>query len=124
MPGGTDIFYRQIERERAALSGRAASWISPPSRIRQFAADGKAQAGAAIFAARAGVGLLEGLKDDLLLVGGMPMPVSVTSKATTAAPAEHRMFLAPPAVAAESISCTPPFSVNLNALESRFLSTC
>ena len=33
--------------------------------------------------ARAGVGLLEGFEDDPLLVGGIPMPVSETSKATT-----------------------------------------
>ena len=32
-------------------------------------ADGKAQAGAAVFAGRAGFGLLEGLEDDLLFVG-------------------------------------------------------
>ena len=60
---------RQIERERAALA-RAGSTrrISPPSKPRQLAADGQAQAGAAVLAAGAAVGLLERLEDDLLLV--------------------------------------------------------
>ena len=35
---------------------------------RDFAADGKAQAGATVFAAGGAVGLLEGFKDDALLV--------------------------------------------------------
>ena len=34
----------------------------------QFAADGQAEAGAAVFARRAGVGLLEGLEDEPLLL--------------------------------------------------------
>ena len=51
---------------------------------REFAADGKAEAGAAVFAAGAGVRLLERLEDQFLFFQGMPMPVSVTSKATTA----------------------------------------
>ena len=37
---------------------------------RQFAADGEAEAGAAIFPAGAGVGLLERLEDQLLLFQG------------------------------------------------------
>ena len=36
----------------------------------EFAADGKPEAGAAIFAAGAGVGLLERLEDELLLFRG------------------------------------------------------
>jgi hypothetical protein len=36
--------------------------------VRQLAADGEPEAGAAILAAGAGVGLLEGLEDDLLLL--------------------------------------------------------
>ena len=36
----------------------------------QLAADGEAQAGAAVLARRAGVGLLEGFEDDPLLLGG------------------------------------------------------
>ena len=42
--------------------------ISPPQQARQLAADRQAQAGAAVLAAGAAVGLLERLEDDLLLV--------------------------------------------------------
>ena len=47
------------------------------------AADGQAQAGATVFAAGAAVGLLKGFEDDLLLVAGIPIPVSVTEMAMT-----------------------------------------
>jgi hypothetical protein len=49
----------------------------------ELAADREAEAGAAVLAAGGAVGLLERLEDDLLLVRGMPMPVSVTEKAST-----------------------------------------
>ena len=49
--------------------GALRSWISPPSRLGQLAADRQAQAGAAVLAAGARVGLLERLEDDLLLLG-------------------------------------------------------
>ena len=58
---------RQVERERAALAGRAAQLNFAAQQVGQFAADGQAQAGAAVFAAGAGIGLLEGLEDDALL---------------------------------------------------------
>ena len=48
--------------------GMLARRISPPSKRRQFAADGQAQAGAAIAAAGAGVGLMKRLEDNSLLV--------------------------------------------------------
>ena len=51
---------------------------------RQLAADRKAEAGAAVFPAGAGIRLLECLEDQLLLLQGMPMPVSDTSNAITA----------------------------------------
>ena len=63
-----DIFHRQIEREGAAVAGRAAQLDFAAEQVRKFAADGEAQAGAAVFAAGAGVGLLERLEDDLLLL--------------------------------------------------------
>ena len=53
------------------------------------------------------------------------MPVSVTSKATTAG-AWLRIgcsALQPP-TAADTVSLTPPSAVNLNAFDSRFFSTC
>ena len=67
--GGADIFQRQVEREGAAHVRRAAQMDFAAEQVRQLAADREAQAGAAVFAAGAGVGLLEGLEDDLLLLG-------------------------------------------------------
>ena len=53
------------------------------------------------------------------------MPVSRTEKATTA-PAAFRISCSGfhPPVASEALSETEPRSVNLKALERRFLSTC
>ena len=62
-----DIFDRQVEREGAAGARRAAQLDFAAEQARQLAADGEAEAGAAVFAAGAGVGLLERLEDDLLL---------------------------------------------------------
>ena len=59
---------RQIERKRAADAGRAAQLDFAAQQARQFAADREAEAGAAVFAAGAGVGLLERLEDDLLFL--------------------------------------------------------
>ena len=61
-----DIGQRQIERERAALARRAEQADFAAQQRRQFAGDGQAQARAAVFAAGAGVGLLERLEDQLL----------------------------------------------------------
>ena len=61
---------RQVEREGAALARRARPGGSRRrSRRDELAADRQAQAGAAVLAAGAAVGLLERLEDDLLLVG-------------------------------------------------------
>ena len=46
----------------------------------QLRGDGQAQPGAAVLARGRAVGLREGLEDQLLLLGGMPMPVSRTAK--------------------------------------------
>ena len=57
--------------------------------------------------------------------GGMPMPVSVTSNATTVGAWSRTGWPAiQPPVTAAMLSCTPPCSVNLKALDSRFFSTC
>ena len=66
--GGTGICQRQIEHEGAALAGRAAQVNFAAEQARQFAADGKAEAGAAVFPAGAGVRLLERLEDQLLFL--------------------------------------------------------
>jgi hypothetical protein len=58
----------QVRREGAALARRALDVEGAAEHPGDFAADRKAQAGAAILAGRAGFGLLEGLEDDLLLV--------------------------------------------------------
>ena len=79
----TGIMQRQIDREGAAHVGRAAKLDLTAEKVRQLSADGQPKSGAAIFAAGAGVGLLEGLEDDLLFLGAIPMPESDTSKAMT-----------------------------------------
>ena len=58
----------KIERERAAHAGRADQPDLAAEQPGDFAADRQAQARAAVLAARAAVGLLERLEDDLLLV--------------------------------------------------------
>ena len=65
---GPGVAQRQVEREGAALAGDAREPDFAAQQRRQLAADGQAQAGAAVLAAGAGVGLLEGLEDDLLLL--------------------------------------------------------
>src|SRR5215469_5015509 len=64
--GRTDVFCRQIERECAAAAGRTAQLNFAAEQVRELAADGEAEARAAVFAAGAGVGLLECFEDDLL----------------------------------------------------------
>ena len=49
-------------------AGRAAQLDLAAEQVGQLAADREAEAGAAVLAAGAGVGLLEGLEDDLLLL--------------------------------------------------------
>ena len=90
----------------------------------QLAADGQAQAGAAVLAAGGAVGLLEGLEDDLLLVGEMPMPVSDTEKAITVGAVEVLVVRAPAGAASSTVSVTCPWWVNLKALDSRFFRIC
>jgi hypothetical protein len=66
-----------LPRRHAAQADFAAE------QVRQLAADGQAQAGAAVFAAGAGVGLLERLEDELLLFRRDADAGVSTSKATT-----------------------------------------
>ena len=62
------VVHRQIERERAAAVELAANTDLAAQQPRDFAADRQSQAGTAVLAAGCHVHLLEGLKDDLLLV--------------------------------------------------------
>ena len=64
--GGADVGLRQVEREGAALAGVAAQLDFAAEQVGQFAADGQAETGAAVLAAGARIGLLEGLEDDAL----------------------------------------------------------
>src|SRR6202008_1413649 len=59
---------RQVQRERATTSRRARKLNFTTEQAGDLAADRQAQARPAILPARAPVGLLEGLEDDLLLV--------------------------------------------------------
>ena len=64
------IFQRQIQREGRALARRRAQMDFTAEQARELAADGETKPGAAIFAAGAGVGLLERFEDQLLLLLG------------------------------------------------------
>ena len=94
--GGPGVEQRQVEREGAALTGLADQANLAPQQRGQLAADGQAQPGAAELAAGAGVGLLEGLEHQSLLVGrdadaGVGDGKSDDGPAT----AEHRVLGAP-----------------------------
>ena len=66
---GAGVMQRQVQREDAALAVHARQLDLAAEQHRQLAADGQAEAGAAVLARRAGIGLLEGLEDQALLFG-------------------------------------------------------
>src|ERR1700722_791590 len=66
------IRLRQIECERAAFTRSASQLNFTAKKTGQFTADGKAKSGSTVFAAGTCIRLLEGLKDDSLLVRGDP----------------------------------------------------
>src|ERR1700722_8430855 len=63
-----DVSERQIKCEAASLAWRAAQLNFAAQQTGQFAADGQPQSCSAVLAARAGIGLLESLEDNPLLV--------------------------------------------------------
>ena len=65
---GAGVVQRQVEGERAALSVDAGELDLTAEQDGQLAADGETEAGAAVFAGRAGVGLLKRLEDEPLLL--------------------------------------------------------
>ena len=65
---GAGVVQRQEEGESAALPVDAGELDFAAEQHGQLAADGEAEAGAAVFARGAGVGLLEGLEDEPLLL--------------------------------------------------------
>ena len=95
-------------------------------KVRQFAADGETEAGAAVFAAGGRVRLLERFEDELLLLQ-RNADAGVGDLECHHGPrlVEHRMLLAPAVERGRNIQLVlPPCAVNLKALESRFLRTC
>ena len=68
------IGQRQVERERAAFSERAAQSDLATQQLREFTADRQAEAGAAVLPARGRIGLLERLEYEPLLVERDPDP--------------------------------------------------
>jgi hypothetical protein len=65
---GPGVVQRQVERERAALARHARELDLAAEQCRQLAADGEAEPGATVLARRAGIGLLERLEDQALLL--------------------------------------------------------
>src|SRR5204863_5991187 len=61
---------RQVQGERATQPGRAPELDFPTEQVGKLAADRQAKAGASVLAAGAGIGLLERLEDDALLLDG------------------------------------------------------
>lgn len=122
---GADIGEWQIENEGAADTGGAAQLDLAAEQVCQFAADRQAEACAAIFAACRGIRLLERLEMMRCFSGGMPMPVSTTSKAMTeGACLSEGWSDDQPLVADATRSVTPPCAVNLKAFDSRFFRIC
>ena len=66
--GRADVRLRQIEGKGAAFSGVLRKLDFAAEQAGQFAADGQTQAGAAVFAAGARIGLLECFEYDALLL--------------------------------------------------------
>ena len=125
MEGPTYVCGR-YKSERAAHAGRAAQLDFATQQARQFAADGQTQTGAAVFAARPCVRLLKRLEDDALFFGrdtdaGIGNFEGDDRRRAIQIPDGPRSSRS---VATLTESRTLPCSVNLNAFESRFFSTC
>ena len=116
------IFDRQIEHERTALAGRAAQMNFAAEQARKLAADGEAEAGAAIFSAGAGVGLLEGLEDQLLLFNGnADAGVGDLEGDDGRRMAQDRMFGAPAAEGGRDAEANPAFGGELEGVRQQVL---
>ena len=81
----------------AARPGALTSRISPPSSFDSSRLMARPRPVPPYLRLVRAVGLLERLEDDLLLVGEMPMPVSVTAKATTVVGAVQLLVVRAPA---------------------------
>ena len=116
----------RIERERAALAGRADQLDLAAEQRGQLAADGQTQAGAAVLAAGAGVGLLERLEDEpLLFRRDADAGVADFDRDGALRETQNRVIRRPAATSpAARASTRGPATVNLNAFDSRFLRIC
>ena len=127
----------RTRRARCSVSGRYSVNVLPcagradqadfaAEQRRQLAADGQAQAGAAVLAARAGVGLLERLEDQLLLLRrDADAGVGDRERDRRRRARQDRVIRRP----ARRSTCrtvidTWPWAVNLNAFDSRFFRIC
>ena len=120
------VVQRQVEGEGAALAVDAGELDLAAQQHGQLAADGQAQAGAAVLARGAGVGLLEGLEDEPLLLrrdadAGVLDGEGDHLLAPCSAPGDRGSS---PRVARPTRTSTWPCAVNLTALDSRFLRIC
>ena len=95
---GLRVRLRQVQRERAALAGRARQLDLAAEQSRQFAADRQPQARAAVLAAGRAVGLLERLEDDLLLLRRDADAGVADAERDHAAAAVERLVVRRPAV--------------------------
>ena len=121
---GAGIILRQEKRERRAHARRRRSWISPPSSLASSRLMARPRPVPPYLRLVLASACWKASKMIFCFSGGMPMPVSATSKAITVG-AWLRIGCrgssrSPP----QSVSRTPPFSVNLKALDNRFFSTC
>ena len=108
------------------MPGALRSWISPPSRLASSRLMARPRPVPPYLRLVRGVGLLERLEDDLLLLGrDADAGVGDLERDHGRRLAEHRMIGAPAADGGRRRSSrTPPCAVNLKAFDSRFLSTC
>ena len=122
MHGRAGICERQVKREGAALARRAAQLDFAAEQVGQFAADGEAEPGAAVFAAGAGVGLLECLEDDLLLLGrDADAGIGHLERDDGRRLAEDGMVGVQPPAAARHLERTPPLLGELEGVRQQVL---
>ena len=119
------VVERQVQREGAALARHARDADLAAEQACELAADGQAEAGAAVLAAGGAVGLLERLEDEALLVGrDADAGVDTENAIAGLARSSTGVAEAPAEVAGSMRSRTSPLAVNLNALESRLVRIC
>ncbi len=117
---------RQVERERAALPGVLTRRISPPSSVASSRLIARPRPVPPYLRLGAGVGLLERLEDQLLLLGrdadaGVADGERDDRRRDAAAPDDRGDQ---PSVTCATVIDTWPCAVNLNAFESRFFRIC